>query len=110
MGRAREVAGWWLLALISLGCGCAGSGQMLCKPDPITGSQQCQVASSRPGDAALTTGVAAGVYAVSGCTVNGCPLPDRCNPQTKRCEPTRCHEAKACPAGYSCALDVGLCR
>ena len=58
----------------------------------------------------MVTGVAAGVYAVTGCTANGCLLPDRCNPQTKRCEPIRCSETQTCPAGYSCRLDTGLCR
>jgi hypothetical protein len=104
MGRA-----WWMLLSAAV-AGCAGSGQMLCKPDPITGSQQCQLASQSPGDAALTGGVAAGVYAFTGCTVNGCPLPDTCNPRTKRCEPIRCSETRSCPAGYRCALDVQLCR
>ena len=110
MDRAHYVC-WGLLA--ALGCvlaGCGGSGQMACRPDPITGSQQCQLASQSPADAVLTTGVAAGVYSVTGCTVNGCPLPDRCNPKTKRCEAIYCNEAQSCPAGYRCALDVHLCR
>ena len=107
MGRARLALGLLLTAALA---SCAGSGQMLCKPDPITGSQQCQLGSQSLGDAALTTGVAAGVYTVTGCTVNGCPLPDTCNPQTKRCEPIRCSETKACPVGYSCALALQLCR
>ena len=108
MGRA---SGLLLTAAVAWGLGsCAGSGQMLCKPDPITGSQQCQLGSTRPADAALTTGVAAGVYAFTGCTVNGCPLPDTCNPQTKRCEALRCSETQSCPAGYRCALDVHMCR
>ena len=107
--RGARSTFWSLFIVLGL-AGCAGSGQMLCKPDPITGSQQCQVASSRPADAALITGVAAGVYTVTGCTVNGCPLPDRCNPQTKRCEAIKCSETQSCPVGYSCALAVHLCR
>lgn len=103
MGRAYMFLALWL-------SGCAGSGDIVCKPDPITGSQQCRGVSNRPGDAALTTGVAAGVYGFTGCTVNGCELPDRCNPQTKRCEAIKCDERQSCPAGYSCAMDVHLCR
>jgi hypothetical protein len=89
---------------------CGASGEVLCKPDPITGSQQCTTTSSNPASAVVTTGVAAGVYAVTGCTVNGCQLPDVCNPKTKRCEPTPCNEQHACPAGYECDLTHGVCR
>lgn len=96
------------LALAAAACG--PSAAMLCKPDPTTGSQQCQATSSSGGDAVVTTGVAAGVYAVTGCTVNGCQLPDTCNPQTKRCEPLPCNETKPCPAGYSCQFDTNTCR
>ena len=102
-----RACGWLLLWVAG---GCAGLSQTLCKPDPITGSQQCQLASQSRGDALLTTTLAASVYAVTGCTVNDCPLPDACNPRTKRCEPIRCSETHACPAGYRCALDVHICR
>jgi hypothetical protein len=62
------------------------------------------------GSAAAVTGIAAGVYAFTGCTVNGCQLPDRCNPETKRCEPITCRENVACPAGYSCNMVTLNCR
>lgn len=71
---------------------------------------QCAMSSSSPGHAVGVTAAAAGVYAVTGCTVNGCLLPDRCNPKTKRCEPTRCSESQSCPAGYNCDLKTMLCR
>jgi hypothetical protein len=89
---------------------CGGSSQMMCKPDPITGSQQCQTSSNTPADALVTTGVAAGVYGFTGCTVNGCQLPDECNPKTKRCETIRCRENRPCPVGYSCDRVSLLCR
>jgi hypothetical protein len=91
---------------------CAGGGgyQAGCQRDPATGMQQCGTMSGGPGAAALTTGLAAGIYASQGCTVNGCELPYRCNPKTKRCEAIRCDEANPCPAGYSCQLKTKLCR
>jgi hypothetical protein len=82
--------------------GCAGSSGYLCRPDPATGSSSCQMASSSPGNAALVTGVAAGVFAVTGCTVNGCEFPYTCNQQSKRCERMQCNEHKPCPGGYNC--------
>jgi hypothetical protein len=82
----------------------------MCRPDPTTGSQLCQTGGNSYGAAAAVTGVAAAVYAVTGCTWNGCQLPDRCNPQTKRCETIRCNESRACPAGYACDLSDGMCR
>lgn len=89
---------------------CAGSSQNLCKRDPITGSESCQTSGGNYGAAAVVTGTAAAVYTVTGCTWNGCLLPDRCNPATKRCETIRCSETRACPAGYSCDLSDGMCR
>ena len=87
-----------------------GPSQTLCRPDPITGSQQCQSTTSSPAAAVVTTGAAAAVYSVTGCEVNGCQLPDECNPTTKRCQATRCSEHKACPVGYSCDRSTMLCR
>jgi hypothetical protein len=89
---------------------CGASGQMLCKRDPITGSELCQRATGNYAEAAVNTGVAAGVFGITGCTVNGCPLPTQCNPNTKRCESIRCSESKPCPAGYFCSTDSMLCR
>jgi hypothetical protein len=82
----------------------------MCPQDPATGLSQCQSATNSPAAAGVVTGVAAGVYAFTGCTVNGCVLPDRCNTTTKRCEPTRCSETNPCPAGYKCQFDTMLCR
>jgi len=106
------LVGWlgaWLAIASCVVMGCGG-GQMLCKPDPITGSEQCQTASSDPVTAVVNTGVAAGVYSQTGCTLNGCELPDECNPKTKRCETIRCRESTGCPDGYKCDLVTLLCR
>ena len=99
---------------LAFGCavlvaGCAPSST-LCRPDPITGSQQCQSTTSSPAAAVVTTGAAAAVYSVTGCDVNGCQLPDECNPVTKRCQTIRCNESKPCPAGYNCDRSTMLCR
>ena len=98
--------------MIALSSACASSGQsdVVCRPDPLTGSQMCQMSSNNRADALVTTGVATAVYAVTGCTVNGCELPDSCNQITKRCERTRCDESKPCPAGYRCEADSQTCR
>jgi hypothetical protein len=87
-----------------------GSGELVCRPDPITGSQTCQAAGGDVTGAAITTGAAAVLYAGVGCTLNGCLLPDRCNPKTKLCETIACSETKDCPSGYSCDLGTHLCR
>lgn len=101
---------WLALAASPVVLGCAGTTELACQRDPATGMHQCTTTSSSPGDAAMVTGLSAGVFAVTGCTVNGCQLPDRCNPQTKRCETIRCSEGNPCPAGYSCVLETKLCR
>lgn len=101
---------WRLGVVLGFLAGCAGNMQMECPRDPATGMSQCTTSTSSVGNAAAVTGVAAGVYSVTGCTVNGCQLPDRCNHITKRCEPIRCDEAQLCPAGYSCDLKTKLCR
>jgi hypothetical protein len=89
---------------------CKGSSQNVCRPDPTTGSELCQTTGGDYVAAAVVTGAAAAVYTVTGCTWNGCQLPDRCNPVSKRCETIRCSESHACPAGYSCDLSDGMCR
>ena len=88
-------------SLLLVVLGCAGSGQMLCKRDPITGSERCQQTGG-PGDAAVTGGVAAGVWVAAGCTVNGCEPPFACNAKTKQCERQTCSERVSCPPGYQC--------
>src|ERR1700712_4692282 len=107
MTRAR-IAGWLLGSVLSTAC--AGNAQTVCPQDPATGMSQCTLASSSPGDAIAVTGVAAGVFAVTGCTANGCLLPDRCNPKTKRCEAIHCSERQGGPGGYGVRLASGLCR
>lgn len=109
MGQVRSTLCGIMLGFL-LGCGGSNSTELHCPRDPATGMMQCAYSSSGPGSGVAETAVAAGVFAVKGCTVNGCLLPDRCNPKTKRCEPTRCSEAQACPAGYNCDLETTLCR
>jgi hypothetical protein len=82
----------------------------LCKRDPITGSPLCQSGGATFGAFAITAIIAAGLYAIVGCKWNGCPLPDRCNRETRLCEHIPCSETHGCPAGYDCALDKHICR
>jgi len=81
-----------------------------CSRDPASGTLVCQPTTGSAANAVVVTEVAAAAYAATGCTLNGCQLPDRCNTQTKRCEPITCDESKDCPAGYKCALAVHYCR
>jgi hypothetical protein len=90
---------WLICSLVSLGCG--GSAKILCKPDPISGSERCQQTGGGA-DAALTGGVAGGMWAAKGCTINGCEPPFTCNAKSKLCERQRCGEAASCPPGYEC--------
>ena len=99
-----------LIALTLSACHSGGQSGTVCRPDPLTGSQMCQMSSNNNADAIVTTGVATAVYAATGCTVNGCELPDSCNQITKRCQPTRCDETKPCPVGYRCQPDSQTCR
>ena len=99
-----------IIFAVFTGCGGSGGSQLHCPRDPATGMSQCAVSSSGPGYATGVTAMAAGVFAAKGCTVNGCLMPDQCNPKTKRCEPTRCSESLSCPAGYNCDLATTLCR
>ena len=98
---------WWLGFILLAACG--GSSQVVCRPDPISGSERCQQTGGAA-DAALTGGVAAGVWGVAGCTVNGCEPPFRCNGKTKLCERLECSETLACPPGYECDLEDKRCR
>ena len=110
LGSTPGASRWGLgLCLAGLAC-CLPGPATYCRPDPVTGSQQCQYSTNSAGNALLVTGAAAGVYAATGCTVNGCELPNRCNSQTKRCEPITCRENTACPAGYRCDLVTMICR
>jgi hypothetical protein len=100
-----------------LGCGvvlliaaCA-SGPMVCKKDPITGSERCQNTSGSPAEAAATAGAATAAWGIAGCTVNGCEPPLQCNPDTKTCVRPHCYEGQnTCPPGYSCDLKDNLCK
>lgn len=95
--------------LLSWAIGCA-SGEA-CKRDPITGMEQCQLASGSYGEAIGTAAAAAAATAAVGCTVNGCEPPFRCNSDTKLCERIRCTEGKAsCPPAYTCDPEQGVCK
>lgn len=101
----------WLLGGMLIGwLGCA-TGPEVCQRDPITGSRQCSMTSSSPGEAVATAAIAAGAWTVAGCTVNGCLPPYQCNSQTKQCERIRCGEDKqSCPPAYSCDPIDNLCK
>lgn len=108
LGTARVVG---CAITIAFGaCASGGQSEIVCRPDPLTGSQFCQMATDNRADAIVTTGIATAVYAVAGCTVNGCEAPDSCNSATKRCEPAHCDESKPCAAGYRCQPDSQVCR
>ena len=96
------------LALFLAACG--GETTMPCKKDPITGSEQCGLATSSGGEAAVAAGAAAASWAVVGCTVNGCLGAYTCNPKTKLCDPLDCDENKPCPAPYQCNLAIDRCE
>lgn len=88
---------------------CAGSNEMVCRKDPSTGFERCD-SGNNYGEAAVTGGIAAGLWAAEGCTINGCEPPYRCNSETKRCERPRCGGDTDCPAGYTCDLGDSLCK
>lgn len=100
-------APWLLIVLFSA---CAGGSQFACRKDVITGNEQCQPVSRSPTEAAVGAGAAAASWAVVGCTLNGCPPPDRCNPQTKLCETTSCHSDRDCGAGFHCDASSSHCH
>lgn len=109
MGGNSYVRVWTGVLLVST-TGCFTHGTIACRTDPITGSQQCQLVGGSSLGGLFTVLAAAAAYAVVGCTLNGCPLPDVCNPNTKRCETSRCSETRTCPNGYRCDLSTKLCR
>jgi hypothetical protein len=107
----------WFLRARTLGfalalcvAGCAGSSDVICKRDPITGSEMCQSVSDSYGEAAVGAGAAAVTWGVVGCTVNGCVPPYVCNGKTKMCELVHCSETTRCPAGTVCNVSEGVCR
>jgi hypothetical protein len=98
----------WVLFAIAAAYLSACSSQMVCRPDGISGAERCQQVGGA-GDAVITGGVAAGVFAAKGCTVNGCEPPFTCNSKTKLCERLACSETRACPPGYECHASDQRC-
>jgi hypothetical protein len=111
---ARRMRAWapaWmlLLTLVPMLASCA-SGE-LCKRDAITGTEQCQPASSSGGEAIGTAVAAGAAWGVVGCKVNGCPPPFRCSADGRVCERIACAEGRgACPAGYQCDPEDQRCK
>ena len=97
----------WLIGGLVYACAC--SSQMVCRPDGISGAERCEQAGGA-GDALITGGAAAGVFAAKGCTVNGCEPPYTCNSKSKLCERLACSESSACPPGYQCSPSDNRCR
>src|SRR5262245_45866405 len=98
-----------LFPLLLAALSCAGTtSDTVCRPDPVTGSERCQHTGGAP-EAAVTGGMAAGLWAAKGCTINGCEPPFTCNTKTKLCERQACSEAVSCPPGYECSGDL-VCR
>ena len=101
---------WLLVFFACTSLSCAG-GYNACKKDPITGSERCQPGSSNTGDAVGTAAAAGAVWAVTGCTVNGCEPPLRCNPKTKMCERIPCGEGLGnCPPNLICDPQDHVCK
>jgi hypothetical protein len=104
--RAWLLLGLWVWCWLLFGAllfgAIACSSQVVCRPDGITGAERCEQAGGA-GDALVTGGAAAGIWAAAGCTFNGCEPPFRCNAKTKLCERLTCSETSSCPPGYQCA-------
>jgi hypothetical protein len=108
IGRGlRSWRGRLVLGVLAYACG-ACSSQVVCHPDGITGTERCTQAGGY-GDAAITGGAAAGLFAAKGCTLNGCEPPSTCNSQSKLCERMKCSEVSACPPGYECSMSDHRC-
>jgi hypothetical protein len=99
MRVSRVVAASMLLTCVSS----CGASELACNQD------HCAIGSHSVGAAVLAAVAASAVFAVTGCTVNGCELPYTCNEETKRCERIGCDEHDSCPGGYSCDLRSLLC-
>jgi hypothetical protein len=103
--RKLCTAGKLLVFALASVCGsCFGS-----QAGVVCNRSDCVVSSNSYGDALLAAGSAGAVFAVAGCTVNGCEMPYTCNRDTKRCERLQCYEARGCPGGFDCDLEKHVC-
>jgi hypothetical protein len=102
----RRLRRWLIGGLVYVG---ACSSQIVCHPDSISGTERCEQAGGA-GDALITGGAAAGVFAAKGCTINGCEPPYTCNSKSKLCERLACSEVSTCPPGYECSPTDHRCR
>lgn len=108
----RSNVSFWMgfAAIGQLLCACA-TGSQACTHNAVTGEDDCNASSGDYGEAIGTAAVAAGSWAVVGCTVNGCEAPFRCNGKTKMCERISCGEGQgSCPPAYNCDPKDNLCK
>jgi hypothetical protein len=103
----------WRSAL--LGCclclfAACGAARSDCQADPITGSPRCGNTSGGAQDAVITGGAATGLWAASGCKMNGCEPPFRCDTTNQQCERIQCGESADCPPGFACNMSDQRCR
>lgn len=109
--RPRCLLCAWLIALC---CGltaaaCSGNAHNVCRRDPISGVQRCDDVGGGYEEAAIVTGVAAGLWAAKGCSINGCEPPFVCG-AAKLCERQACGETADCPPGFVCSPSDQRCR
>jgi hypothetical protein len=103
--RLRRTLGLclWAVGWILSGCG----SEMVCR-GPV--SDDCRMRGG--GTEAVVAAAAAGAtWTVTGCRVNGCVLPYRCDPQSGYCVRIPCGEGRsACPPGTVCDGEDQVCR
>jgi hypothetical protein len=98
-----KLSSWLVVSSIALS-GCFGT-----KAGTVCGGNGCVITSGSPVDAAIMAASAGAVFAVTGCTINGCEFPYECNQSSKRCERLRCAEDKPCPSPYNCDMEQHRC-
>jgi hypothetical protein len=100
---------YFFLAVTVMGCGGGTRLRGGCQRDPVSGFERCYE-SNNYHEAAAHAGVAAAVWGVAGCTINGCKPPDVCNQKTKLCERASCESDSGCPFGFHCDLSISRCK
>lgn len=108
-----------ILLASALGFGCGGATMTDWWTDNAYASHGADAASRGDGiyvsDSYAEAGAAAALAGVlwgaaGGCKIEGCEPPLRCNTKTELCEPARCGEGHACPAGTRCNFDERVCE